>query len=119
MDKFLKYAVLQYAPISRKVEKIVLGVLFHEEEIDHREFRHIDDFSRLAQFDDALDLKMIEKLLRGIKDEVESDEFKHKSFDIDEYTRFYINDYYFEDTKYVRYDTLDGMIEEIAKVCLI
>ena len=120
MDKFLKYSVLQYAPIARgrRSEKVALGVLFQEEASGHREFRFTEDLSRLEKFDDELDMKLIEKLLHGIKEEIESDQYKYyrtsDTFDIDDYTRFYINDYCFEDVQYVRCDDVDMEIDKIT-----
>ena len=117
MDKLLKYSVLKYIPSPLSSERFVLGIIFHEEESDYREFRLRQYLSPLSQLDAEIDIGLVEKLLRGIKEEVESKTLS-KPFDIEEFIRFYLNAYRFEGTKTVKYEVLDESIESITQFYL-
>ena len=116
MEKILKYAVLSYSPFALPGENVDLGILFCKEKQDYREFRFRKDLSELAKFGDMVDIAMVEKLLYGIKEEVESEKYEHKVFDIDEYTRFFINDFCFGETKMMKYDDWDRGVERIVEM---
>lgn len=107
----LYYSILKYAPIATRSTSIILGVLFHEPSFDHRDFRYIADFTKLKTMCPEIDVKMLEKLLVGIKEQVKTAE----SFDIEDFTRFYLNDFRFEDIEWEEYGDLDGTIERIVK----
>lgn len=111
----LKYSVLRYSPSPPSGEQINLGILFHDEESDYREFKFTQNFTRLAQFDDELDIDIVQKLLMGIKDEFESKETS-KTIDIESYTRFYINAFHFGGVQSTSYDDVDETIEQICKI---
>lgn len=106
----LYYTLFKYAPLQSSIS-IPLGILFHEPTFDHREFRHITDFSKLNTNCPELDISMIKKLLIGIKEQVES----AGHFTIEDFTRFYLNDFRFEEIKWEEYGDLDGTIERICK----
>lgn len=115
MDKLLKYSVLRYSPSSVAGEKINLGIMFYDIASGYREFKYSKKFSRLATFDDEIDLKMVRKLLQGIADDVTGNIFTYDKFDIDEYTKFFVSDFSFEKPKIIQYDNLDEMIERLHK----
>lgn len=115
MVKLLKYSVLRYSPSTISGEKINLGIIFYEEDINYREFRFSKNFSRLSKFDDEIDIKLVKKLMAGIKEEVEAEIYDYKLFDIDKYIQYYINDFCFESTKTIKYDDLEDMIERLNK----
>ena len=113
MDKLLKYSVLKYVPSYTQSEQFVLGILFHDEELDYRKFQFRQDISHLLQLDSELDIELVKKLLHGIKEEVES-ESPAKPFDIEDFTRFYLNAFRFTETKTIKYDVLEETIESVA-----
>lgn len=115
MEKILKYSVLRYSPSTVSGEKINLGIIFFDEEKQYREFRYSKKFSRLSSFDDEINISLVRKLLQSIKDEVEGNLFTYSKFDIDEYTKYYVNDFCFEKPKSIKYDVLDDMIERLHK----
>ena len=115
MDKFLKYAVLRYSPSTVSGEKINLGIIFYEEERNYREFRFSKNFSRLTKFDDEIDVKLVKKLMHGIKEEVEAEKYDYRVFDINKFIQYYINDFCFESVKTIKYDILEEMIERLNK----
>ena len=100
----LHYSIFKYKTIP-------LGIIFHEPFIDYRAFQYTHDISRLSQLATEFDLDIVEKLLEGIKEEVE-----HKdAFDIEEFIRFYINDFHFEEIQIVCCDNIENMIAYLAK----
>jgi hypothetical protein len=95
---------------------MTLGIIFREPHLDHRELRFTHDLSRLSQIDPELDLGIVQKLLVGIKEEVEQMSAGEKAFDIEEYTRFYLNDFCFSEIVCVKYDCLDNAIEQLVSI---
>lgn len=114
MEKVLKYSVLRYSPSSIAGEKINLGMIFYDEASDYREFRYIKRFSRLASFDDEIDLSMVKRLLKSIEEDVSGNLFSN-DFDIDAYTKYYVSDFSFDKPKSIQYEELDEMITRLHK----
>lgn len=115
MEKILKYSVLRYSPSTVAGEKINLGIMFYDMQSGYRLFKYSKKFSRLASFDDEIDLSMVKKLLQGIEDDVEGNLFTYDNFDIEQYTKFFVSDFCFEKPKAIVYDKLDDMIERLHK----
>jgi hypothetical protein len=115
MEKVLLYSVLRYSPSTVAGEKINLGIIFFDKSSNYREFRYSKKFSRLSNFDDEINLELVKALLSGIKNDVEGDLFSYQSFDIYEYTKYYINDFVFEEPKAITYDDLHEIVESLNK----
>lgn len=112
MEKLLKYSVLRYVPSHLSGEKINLGILFSEENTGYHSFYCTKNFQRIKYFDDELDRKTLSSFLAEIKEDVEG-EWNNKNFNIDEYIKFYINNFCFEKTVSIIYEDLDSMIESL------
>jgi hypothetical protein len=112
----LHYSILKYAPIQ-STTSIILGILFHEPSRDRRKFIFTTDHSLLSKLAPAVDVEMVEKLLRGIQEDVTSERFD-SGFDIEDYTRFYLNDFCFGDIEWEEYVDLNGKIDRICKTYL-
>lgn len=115
MEKLLKYSVLRYSPSTVAGEKINLGIIFCDETSNYREFKYTKKFKRLSSFDDEIDISLVKKLLQCIKDDVTGNLFTHNKFDIYEYTKYYVNDFSFDEPKVIRYDDLDEMVDKLNK----
>lgn len=115
MNKTLKYSVLRYSPSTVAGEMINLGILFYEESIGYREFRYTRKLSRLQGFDDEADIPFVREWLRGLSEHISGDLFSQGAFDIDGFTRFYINDFQFEKPREIVYDDLESTIELLLK----
>jgi len=115
MGKYLKYSVLRYSPSKVAGEKINLGIIFSDMESAYKEFKYSKRFSRLSTFDDEVDISMVKKLLQNISDDVSGNLFTYNSFDIDQYTKFFINDFTFEKPKLIEYDDLDEIVKKLHK----
>ena len=114
MEKLLKYSVLRYMPSQLSGEKINLGILFSEENTGYHSFYYTKNFQRIKNFDDELDKKTLRNFLEEIKEETES-EWDKKRFNIDEFVKFYINNFYFEKTASIIYEDLESMVESLKK----
>lgn len=115
MGKLLKYSVLRYSPSKVAGEKINLGIIFSDMESNYREFKYSKKFSRLSTFDDEIDISMVKKLLQGICDDVSGNLFTYDNFDIDQYTKYFVNDFSFEKPKLIEYDDLDEIVKKLHK----
>ena len=115
MYKHLKYSVLRYSPNPITGERINLGILFSDDEINFKEFVPTKDFVRLQNFDDELDIEAVKALLDGIKSDI-ADETRR--FDIKEYTKYYVNSFAFDTVNTVLYVDLKEMLDRMTKLYL-
>ena len=117
MEKIIKYSVLKYCPLNKysrfdaPLTGVTLGIIFHEEKTGYREFRHTQDYAVLSKMEPDIDAIITEKLLTGIKAEVEKP-VSH-TFEIEEFTKFYLNDFRFTPPQKEKYDDLMGTIQQI------
>jgi len=96
-------------------EKINLGILFCEDNIGYKEFRYTKKLNRLQSFDDEVDIPFVREWLQGLSVHISGDLFSKDIFDIDEFTRFYINDFQFEKPREIVYDDLELTTEQLFK----
>lgn len=115
MKKILRYSVLRYSPSKISGEKINLGIAFSDEQQGIHEFRHTNKFKRIAGFDDELNIDTIKQLLKGIKTDIDNSLLTNGRFDLDEYIKFFINDFCFDEPKTIYYEDWDATVERINK----
>lgn len=115
MKKVLRYSVLRYSPSKISGERINLGIAFSDEQQGIHEFRHTNKFKRIAEFDDELSIDVVKKLLKGIKTDIDNSLFTNGHFDLDEYIKFFINDFCFDEPKTIYYEDWDAAVERINK----
>ena len=108
---------MRYSPFAA-TEKITLGILFFEEQKNYRMFKVLADFDKWPNIADDVPVEMLKKLLYGIKEEAESKIYQTKTFDIEDYIRFYLNAFRFDGVQTVKYDDLDKSIMEIVQSSL-
>ncbi len=114
MEKVLKYSVLRYSPSILSGERINLGILFSEESIGFHSFYYTHRLNRIKSFDDEIDKSVLRDFLIGIEEEA-SGKWYHDSFDINKFTKYYINDFQFETPQAIIYDNLDTVITRLKK----
>lgn len=112
MMKTLKYSVLRYIPSKLSGEAINLGILFSEESTGFRCFRHTKNYGRITSFDEELNKNNIMLLLKGIKQEVLKEEYDG-NFAIENFIKYYINNFKFEKPLTIEYEDLDSIQEEL------
>lgn len=116
-DRVLYYSVLRYKPYRLSGEVINLGILFSEPSVGFAKFYSINRFSRLASFDDEIDIKNVQDMLKSIKREVDSI-LKSRGFDIEKYIEFYIGKIAFDAPKMIQYEDLEERVAQIRKIYL-
>ena len=94
MDR-IEYAVLKYYPEVLEARSLNVGLLFHNLDTDKREICVLNEWSRLKDFDDEIDLDFIRTYLKGMADQVE--EVSMESFDLRKYIRHYVNELRFSE----------------------
>ena len=115
-EKILKYSVLRYSPSTESGEKINIGILFSSECEKISEFKYIKRFSRLEGFDDEIDISLVRNMLKDIAGETNRNSENYEDFNIEEYTKYYINDFCFEKPKAIAYSELSDMIFRLHKL---
>lgn len=116
MKKILNYSVLRYSPLRIAGEYINLGIIFDAGKDEYREFRYSKKISRVTNFDDELDAEVIKQLLRRIKEDVEGNLLTTNYFDINEYTKFFVNAFCFEKPRQISYEDLGETVESLYKL---
>lgn len=96
-------------------ERINLGILFSEESTGYHSFYYTKNFNRLKSFDDDLDKSVVKTLLAGIEKEI-SDYWNEYQSNIEEFIKFYINDYRFETTQAIVYEDLYETVNDLIRV---
>ena len=112
MEKLLKYSILRYSPSTVSGEWINLGILFSEESLGLNVFNFSRNFARIKKFDDEIEKDVLFDFLQGIKNDVQTRE----DFNIDTFTKFYINNYAFSETCTVIYHELEKTMEDLNKL---
>ena len=115
MKKTMRYSVLRYSPSRVSGEHINLGIMYYAPEDNYYDFRHIRKYSRLMAFDDGLNIENVKTLLHNIKEDVTGNIFNGNKFNIDEYVKFFINDFSFETPKNIAYDEISEVVESLYK----
>lgn len=106
MSLSVQYSVFRYSPSRITGENINLGVLFYDPVTCNREFRSTKQYGRIMKFDDTLDLNDLKLLLSSIKCDAEQNIFNvGQIFDLDEYTRRFDSNFYFDRAKTLYYNT--------------
>ena len=113
--KIMKYSVLRYSPSRVAGEHINLGIIFDAPNDNYLEFRYVRKYARLAAFDDEINIDNVKILLRNIKDDILGNIFIGNTFDIDDYVKFYINDFCFEKPKTIAYDDVKEVVDTLHR----
>lgn len=108
MEK-LKYTTL-YLKNSKTYREQPLGIIFISD--TKKEFRHINDFSFIRNYNYEVDEEMVMKLLESIKEDISNNE----NFDLEKYIKYFINDFHFE--KIIE-TNCENVFETIDKISLL
>ncbi|EHD1578825.1 DUF3037 domain-containing protein [Listeria monocytogenes] len=95
----VEYSILKYTPDLYTGEVINIGVAYHNLETDQRDFEKIKNFSRLWTFDDELDTEFTSFSIEGFAEDWKSGSLFNEYSSLKEYTRFFVNEFYFSKIK--------------------
>ncbi|MCM0648687.1 DUF3037 domain-containing protein [Clostridium swellfunianum] len=116
---YIKFSVFCHYTSFLTKECINLGILFHNITENIYRFEYTTNWKRVSNFNDELDIEFLKIQLEGIKDEVESKEFTFsKNNSIENYIRFYANDFKFTEITITEEDDFESFIEETKKMIL-
>lgn len=115
----IEYAALKYYNNIISEECLYIGMLYNNLTTGKRDFRYISNFSRLQSFDDEADIDFIKAYLEGIKQQVENNIFNYNtSFDMKEFSRFYVNEFKFSDITVIDVDDNEDYVVNLTKMFL-
>lgn len=107
----IQYSVLCHYPSIVSKDCITLGVLIYNKDEKNIVFETTKNWQRVRSFNDELDVELIKAQLEGIEEEV-SEFCKQESFELSDYTRFYIGEVKFTDvTKLIAENFEDFRVE--------
>ncbi len=104
----LHYSTFRYTAIP-------LGIIFYAPGEGIQTFTYVDDLSPIAEIDDEIDLKLVRCLLLGIKEDIEA----QKDFSIREFTRYYVNEFRFDNEQTVETENVAATIKQLRDSILI
>lgn len=113
----LQYAIMRYTPSLVSGESINLAALFYYLDTDYREFYIINNWNRVAAFDDTLSILMIKDILLDIQDAVGTS-ITNPEFDIKRFCAKYSNELHFDNAISLPADekTLTKQIDEVKRM---
>ena len=86
----VQFSVLCNYPSIVSRDCITLGILFYNITESVCIFKKIQNWKRVASFNDELDIEIVKLQLESIEEEI-NDFAKEKDFDLKKYTKFYVN----------------------------
>ena len=115
----VKFSVLSYYPSFLTNENINIGILFELPEENETFFYHTKKWNRVASFDDEIDINFLKDYLKGIAKEVSTNIINYqKKFNIEEYIKYYVNEFKFSKIQIIDAEDPYDFIEQTKKVYL-
>lgn len=115
--RIMRFSVLRYTPSRAAGEYINIGVLFVDEQEHFIHFSSIKRMSRLSAFDDEVDVKGVQRLLKSIEREVVK-KMDNNDFLLKDFIQYYLNGYVFSEPKKIVYDDFDKMVAMLERTYL-
>uniref|UniRef100_UPI00142FB33D DUF3037 domain-containing protein n=1 Tax=Listeria valentina TaxID=2705293 RepID=UPI00142FB33D len=95
----VEYSILRYTPDIYIGEAINVGIAYHNLETDQRDFKIISNYKRLWAFDDELDPEFTTQSIEGFANDWVMGNLFSRYHSLREYTRFFVNEFYFSEIK--------------------
>ncbi|TDT63441.1 DUF3037 domain-containing protein [Fonticella tunisiensis] len=114
------FSVLSYYPSFITNKSINVGILFHNIDNDVRILETTNNWARVRNFDDEVDIEYLKLILKGIKEEISNENlFNYKEkFNLKKYTHFFVNELKFSDIVSVNTDNFENFVSETKKIFL-
>ena len=107
--KQLEYSILKYHS-QQFDENIILGILLSDKNNKQHNFYYIKNLEILLKYKKEINCDLVKKLLKSIKEET-----KDIDFDIHKFTKYYINDFYFEKIQIVNYNNWNNIKNKLLE----
>lgn len=113
----IQFSVLSYHPSLATNENINIGILFHNLTTDERNFYMMNNWKRLENFDDELDVDFMKDYLAGMKKECEINLFNSQNqFCLKEYIKIFVNELKFSKVQEMEVLDAEGFISQTEKI---
>ena len=102
MKRNVKYAIMQYVPSFERDERINVAVILHSIEDKFLSIKLIDNWKRLKEFDDEIDIDFMKSYLKTFKEQFNYNQLNINDINIDDellvekMTQYYINQFSFK-----------------------
>ncbi|MGN0671688.1 MAG: DUF3037 domain-containing protein [Anaerovoracaceae bacterium] len=110
---------MSYSPLPFAGEKINLGIVLYDEHRNLRGFRYTDKLDRLSDCDEEVDSNVVKCILQDIKDDIDGSLTTDENFDVEQYIRYYVNDFSFDLPKVIEYEDFEETFEELFKSIIL
>ena len=101
MKRNVKYAIMKYVPNYERDERINVAVVLHSPEDNFLSMKIIDNWRRLKEFDDELDIDFMKTYIKTVQEQFSYSIINTPDIDIknecllEQMTQFYINQFVF------------------------
>ena len=102
MKRIVKYALMQYVPNYERDERINIAVILHSKSDKYMSMKLIENWKRLKEFDDEIDIDFMKSYLKTLKEQFKYNELNIDNIDItddlllEKMTQYYINQFTFK-----------------------
>ncbi|WP_053983849.1 hypothetical protein [Niameybacter massiliensis] len=119
----IKYSALTYYPSFLLTDNTTIGVAFHNLSTNERRFEITSNITRIANTYDELNPDILKIILHSIKESICKDSSysfnnTETSFDLYDFTKFYVNEFKFTPIVEVDVENFDSFIDEAKKIYL-
>ncbi|MBC2048188.1 DUF3037 domain-containing protein [Listeria booriae] len=91
----VQYSILRYRPDTYSGESINIGIAYYNLDTEQKDFKLIKNYNRLWAFDDELDPEFTRISIESFKEDWLSGSLFSSHTSLQDYTRFYVNEFYF------------------------
>lgn len=119
MKRTVKFAILKYVPNEERDEKINVAVVLHSPQDEFMETRIIENWKRLKNFDDEIDIEFMKAYLKSIQSEFqykfldkETKNIKDKML-LDNMAKIYVNQFLFSISEVYIEDTCEEFLTKL------
>lgn len=119
MKRAVKFAILKYVPNEERDEKINVAVVLHSPQDEFMETRIIENWKRLKNFDDEIDIEFMKAYLKSIQSEFqykfldkETKNIKDKML-LDNMAKIYVNQFLFSISEVYIEDTCEEFLTKL------
>lgn len=119
MKRKVKYALMQYVPSFERDERINVAVLLHSTSDKYLSIKLIENWKRLKEFDDEIDIDFMKNYLRTFKEQFSYNPLNINDIDIDDemliekMTQYYINQFVFKICEISIESTCEQFLEKL------
>jgi hypothetical protein len=119
MKRKVKYALMQYVPSFERDERINVAVLLHSTSDKYLSIKLIENWKRLKEFDDEIDIDFMKNYLKTFKEQFSYNPLNINDIDIDDemliekITQYYINQFVFKICEISIESTCEQFLEKL------